>query len=88
MHSDFNSDSEYTGSEKPESTADTTRRTNVQSPSGQVITYSASDYQDPVVPRDTDLVQGYIFSQPLPQAEVLGRLGESQPRFRSEGPPR
>ncbi|NQX94083.1 MAG: EAL domain-containing protein [Erythrobacter sp.] len=48
----------------------------------------AMDELQLVTERGADLVQGYIFSRPLPQAEVLERLGEAQPLFRPEGPPR
>jgi len=41
-----------------------------------------------VTDRGADLVQGYIFSRPLPQEKVLARLEESNFIFRPDGPPR
>ena len=38
--------------------------------------------------RGADLVQGYIYSQPLKNDDVLERLDSGQLKFKAEGPPR
>ncbi len=41
-----------------------------------------------VTDRGADLVQGYIYSRPLPQDEVMARLTDGNLIFRPDGPPR
>ncbi|MEO0464367.1 MAG: EAL domain-containing protein [Pseudomonadota bacterium] len=38
--------------------------------------------------RGADLVQGYIYSQPLKNEDVLARLEDGELKFKAEGPPR
>jgi len=41
-----------------------------------------------VTDRGADLVQGYIYSRPLPHEDVMTRLKEGNLMFRPDGPPR
>ena len=41
-----------------------------------------------VTERGADQVQGYIFSRPLSQAQVLAQFEQGEPIFRAKGPPR
>jgi hypothetical protein len=41
-----------------------------------------------VTERGADLVQGYIFSPPLNQAEITAQFENGEPIFRASGPPR
>lgn len=48
----------------------------------------AMDELELVKARGADLVQGYIFSRPITQDEVLAQLAERSSMFRPSGPPR
>ncbi len=48
----------------------------------------AMDQLELVTERGADLVQGYIYSRPLPQHDVLDHLTRTAPLFVPDGPPR